>query len=284
MSLQTGPELLRLLRTGRRMLADGAVGSELIKTGIAPGRTVEANVAHAQRVRDLHRRAISAGAELITANTFGTPSGEAWGTEFHAGVELVAAAVMEADREIAVLLSVYPDELRSNPAVVLAPFREPERQDWLLLIETAVDLRSAVAAVDLARRHGVATIAATCHFQADARMPDGTLPARAAAALQQAGASIVGANCGTGPEEMVDVAAQMRAATDLPLLFQPNAGLPQWDEDANDWVYSVGPDRFAAAAAALFDIGVAIVGGCCGTTPAHIAAIRRLLFDPQRRE
>ncbi|MCW3098012.1 MAG: homocysteine S-methyltransferase [Chthonomonadaceae bacterium] len=266
------------------MLADGAVGSELIKTGIAPERTVEANVSHVHRVRDIHRRAIAAGAELLTTNTFGTPSGEGWAAEFHAGVELAAAAVAEAGREIAVLLSVYPEELRSNPAVVLAPFREPETQGWLLLIETAVDLRAAVEAIDLARSHGVTTIAATCHFQADARMPDGTLPAQAAAALQQAGASIVGANCGTGPEEMVDIAAQMRAVTDLPLLFQPNAGLPQWDEDANDWVYSIGPDRFAAAASALFDIGVAIVGGCCGTTPAHIAAVHRLLFHPQRRE
>lgn len=264
------------------MLADGAVGSELIKAGIAADRAVEANLSHPECVRNVHRRAVAAGAEILTANTFGMSASGEWAQAFQAGAELAEAAAHEANRAISVMISVFPSELLLKPDDILGFMRKPEKQGSLLLIETATDIREAVAAVAMARSSGIETIAATCHFQPDTQMPDGTSAAQAAAALQQAGASIVGANCGTLPEEMVIAAEQMRAATDLPLLFQPNAGLPHWNESL--WVYPVDTVRFAANAAALFAAGAAVVGGCCGTTPAHIAAVHRLLFHPQRRE
>jgi len=282
MSLLAAHELVRRLRDGRRMLADGAVGSELIRAGIAPDGTVAANLSHPEHVRNIHRQAIAAGAEIITTNTFGAPSSQAWFAGFSAGLALAETAVRESDRDIAVMFSVYPEELLLNSWSVIEPFQEASSREYLLLIETAIDIERAVTAVTTAWRNGVTAIAATCHFQADARMPDGTTPAQAAAALQKAGAMIVGANCGTGPDAMVAVAEQMRTATDLPLLFQPNDGLPVWQ--GSRWVYPVDTARFAAIAASLFDVGASIVGGCCGTTPAHIAAIDRLLFHPQCRE
>lgn len=264
------------------MLADGAVGSELNCSGIALERMVDANRSHPQTVRELHRRAIDAGAAIITTNTFGSPDSSGWAAGFQAGVELAVETARNAEREIAVMLSVYPAELLREPEIVLAPFREVGTQDCLLLIETATDVREAADAVAIARASSNAVILATCHFQADGNMPDGTTALRAAAALQQVGAAVVGANCGTLPEEMAVVARQMRTATDLPLLFQPNAGLPRLEE--SQWAYPVSPERFAAVAASLFDVGASIVGGCCGATPTHIAAVHRLLFHPQRRE
>lgn len=281
MSLLTGGKLLQQLQGGRRLLADGAVGSELISAGVAPDQTVAANLTHPQEVQALHRRASDAGAEILTSNTFGVPGGSerGWEAEFQAGVGLALAGVQEVERPLAVLLSVYPETLLSHSHLVLASFLEPETQDFVLLIETAIDLNAAVAAVELARQAGVTAIAATCHFQETGTMPDGTPPEHAVVALHRAGASIVGANCGVGPEAMLPIAQRMRAATDLPLLFQPNAGLPE--RQANRWIYPGTPERFAAAGAHLFALGAAIVGGCCGTTPAHIAALRHLLFPPQ---
>jgi 5-methyltetrahydrofolate--homocysteine methyltransferase len=282
MSLQTGLELVAKLHCGVKMLADGAVGSELIRWGIAPERTVDANLIAPERVRDLHRRAIAAGADLITANTFGLPGDTTWADAFQAGVSLAETEAQSASREVGVMVSVYPAELLQNPRVVLQSFYGSASGRNVLLIETAVALREAVEAVGTAARSGVAVIAATCHFQPDGTMPDGTTPEQAVAALQQAGAAIVGANCGAVPEDLFPVAERMRAVAQTPLLFQPNAGLPKRVGD--DWIYPVDPERFAAGAARLYESGVSIVGGCCGTTPAHIAAAKRLFFHPQRRE
>lgn len=282
MSFLTGRDLVSRLRGGRRALADSAVGSELINTGIAPGRTVEANLTHPERVRQLHRLAISSGADAVTTNTFGTAGSPEWAAAFDAGVKIAAAEAHAAVPEIAVMISVYPSELLEHPNVVLMPWKDRETSDCLLLIETAVDLRETVAAVALARQNGVDTVAATCHFQTAGVMPDGSTPKAIVLALQEAGASVLGGNCGSVPEDWVVIAEHMHKATDLPLLFQPNAGLKQQIGDRS--IYSVDPIRFAANAARLYDAGVSMVGGCCGTTPAHIAAIRSFVFDPQRRE
>lgn len=279
MSFLRGSELLRQVQEGRLLLADGAVGSELIDAGIAPNRTVAANCTHPQTVRTLHRRAITAGADIITSNTFGNPAGEGWEEALRGGIALALAAAQEAERPIAVLLSVYPDTLLQTPSVLMALTDRPEARDCVLLIETAVSLQAVVEAVECAQSAGIGPIAATCHFQRGGSMPDGTTPAQAAAALHKAGAAIVGGNCGDVPQEMPAVAQKMRAATDLPLLFQPNAGLPALEGDR--WAYPTSTELFAEIGRQLFSSGASIVGGCCGTTPAHIAALRRFLLHPQ---
>jgi 5-methyltetrahydrofolate--homocysteine methyltransferase len=96
---------------------------------------------------------------------------------------------------------------------------------------------------------------------------------RAVAGLEAARADVVGSNCGTGIEDMAQIAGAMTRATRLPLLIQPNAGLPQSRD--GQVVYDETPEAMAARVPELLDLGVAIVGGCCGTTPDHIRAIRR---------
>jgi methionine synthase I (cobalamin-dependent) len=220
MSFLTSADLLQSLRKGRRMLADGAVGTELMRLDLPADGIVEANLSCPLAVTRLHRRAIEAGAQIITTNTFGSPDSIGWEAAFRAGVEIAITAANEAAAPIAVMLSVYPGELLRAPEVVLGAFDRSDGCDCLLLIETVTDIREATAAVALARSHSETLVAATCHFQASGGMPDGTTPSEAAIALQEAGASLVGANCGTVPEAMATVAIEMRrtaAATGRPL-------------------------------------------------------------------
>jgi methionine synthase I (cobalamin-dependent) len=108
--------------------------------------------------------------------------------------------------------------------------------------------------------------------------------AQAARGLAEAGADVVGSNCGNGSETMVEVAREFRAQTDLPVVIQPNAGLPE--ARGGRVVYPEGPERMAESAKALLRAGVAIIGGCCGTTPEHIRAIRAVVDrkpDPAAR-
>jgi 5-methyltetrahydrofolate--homocysteine methyltransferase len=96
---------------------------------------------------------------------------------------------------------------------------------------------------------------------------------KAVAGLEKVGADVVGSNCGTGIADMVEIARAMARATRLPLIIQPNAGLPQTRD--GQVVYDETPETMAARVSELLDLGVAVVGGCCGTTPDHVRAIRR---------
>ena len=100
----------------------------------------------------------------------------------------------------------------------------------------------------------------------------GVTPTAAAVAMQEAGASVVGANCGNGIEQMISITREFRDATDLPILIHANAGMPELVDGQT--LFRQTPEAMAAHVEALVDAGASIIGGCCGTTPAHIAAIR----------
>jgi 5-methyltetrahydrofolate--homocysteine methyltransferase len=153
----------------------------------------------------------------------------------------------------------------------------------MLLIETCTDLETTLSAAGAAARLEPTLLAVTAHFGADCKMADGTTPEQFAASLEQVGAHIVGANCGHTPEQFVEITARMRQAATTPLLIQPSAGLPEPDA-AGTGRYSVGPDRFAEVAARLLDAGADVVGGCCGTTPAYIAAVSERAISPRVRK
>jgi 5-methyltetrahydrofolate--homocysteine methyltransferase len=105
---------------------------------------------------------------------------------------------------------------------------------------------------------------------------------QAAAGLAAAGAQIVGSNCGHGIEAMVEIAREFRARTDRPVAIQSNAGLPE--PRAGGVVYPEGPEFMASRSAALVEYGVSLIGGCCGTTPEHIRAIRQMVDGMRRHE
>ena len=149
----------------------------------------------------------------------------------------------------------------------------------LICIEPMTDLTEAVLAARAARRVAPEVpVMATMTFDKTRRgffTVMGVSIEQAVRGLTDAGADILGSNCGTGSEIMVDIAREFRARTDRPIAIQSNAGLPQ--HRGGVIVYAEGPEFMAGKARALLDLGVTLIGGCCGTTPDHIRAIRRVV-------
>jgi len=144
-----------------------------------------------------------------------------------------------------------------------------------MLIETMSDLREAKAALLAARDATGLPVMITMTFGEDFVTPTGTDPATAANVLASMGAFAVGANCSTGPSRMVEVIGRMAQTVSVPILAQPNAGIPELVDGRT--VFKVGPDEFAAGLRKLVTAGATMVGGCCGTTPEHMLAVRRAL-------
>jgi 5-methyltetrahydrofolate--homocysteine methyltransferase len=149
----------------------------------------------------------------------------------------------------------------------------------MLCIETMTDLAEATLAIEGARSvSGEIPIAATMTFDPT---PNGfftimgTTIEQAVRGLADAGANVIGSNCGNGIDKMVEIAEEMRRHTTLPLMIQSNAGVPELAGD--EVIYPETPEQMAAGCSQLLDLGVSIVGGCCGTTAEHIAAIREMV-------
>ncbi len=270
------------------LICDGAIGTMLSAAGHSAGESLDAyNVTRPDAVRAVHRAYRDAGATLITTNTFQANSISlarhnlaARAAEFNrAGAQLVREVVGD-DLFVAgdigptgALLEPYGDlteaEARASfdgQARALA-----EGGVDMFIIETFTALEEARLAVAAAAATGL-PVAASLSFDPNGRTVFGVTPTQAAEGLAEAGATVVGANCGTiSPAEMVAIIAQFRQATGLPLIAQPNAGRPQRTDSGT--VFPETPEDFAASAPAFRELGVTLLGGCCGTTPQHIAAI-----------
>ncbi len=271
MPLLSGESLLSRLKAGNRLLGDGAMGSQLMRAGISIDSLLRANCEHPDMVQRIHSEYLDAGAQLLTSNTFGVLSADSaeWDDYIAAGLALAVRGARESERDTAVLFSLVPDVV---PGKVDFLGRLAKCAfDWpgTILIETCTSLRSALEAAEAVRSLDPGLLAVTCYFTAQNWMPDGTSPEEAAMELTLGGADVVGANCGDDSTDFVNIAQRMLDVVDVPLLFQPSAGLPIPGKSS---AYPVTPEQFAERAQRLYDCGVAIVGGCCGTTPAHIKA------------
>ena len=260
------------------MISDGAMGSELIGQGIAPSAVMHANLEAEATVRSIHEAYIAAGAQFLTSNTFGLCSNSRWIDECRAGLNIAQKTAMASHQEIGVWMSLPPSvmiaEREALDEIVVSDTRNPP----FILIETCTSLIEARKALKAATSLRSGIVAITGHFRADGTMadgtmPDGTTPEEFVRALEGDGAQVLGANCGETPEPFDELTSRMRAVTRAPLLIQSSAGLPKQD-DLGIWRYPVGPDRFAKAARQLADAGASIIGGCCGTSAAHIAAAK----------
>lgn len=272
MSLLSGQRLMERLKRGDRFVADGGMGSELIRAGIPPQATLEANLRLPNEVLSIHERYVHAGAEILSCNTFGLRDGSAWPEEIQTGAALALKAAVAADRELAVWASLPGSIVASELQTLRSCWEDASLRPDVLLIETCISLNEAVSGARAARILPFDVVAVSAHFRADGRMPDGSLPTHLARALQAEGVDIIGANCGENPESFIEIAQQMRSATSVPILIQPSAGLPQ-QASSGAWHYALEPSTFANIALRLFTAGANIIGGCCGTTPAHIAAL-----------
>ena len=287
--------LLALL-DDRPPVADGGYGWLLQERGLPMGECAESwNLTNPDGVAALHDEYAAAGARLLTTNTFGATeprlaqhglSGRA--EEVNRAGAAIARTV--ADRHDALVAgNIGPTGELLEPlgtltrADVTALFSEQVRGlaaggADLLLIETMSDLEEALAAVAAARAEAPdLPVIATLSFDTNLRTMMGVTPAAAVAALAAAGADAVGANCGRGPDDMRVIAAQLAAARPegVLLVAQSNAGLPELDGD--HFVYTVGPEAMAAHALELRDLGIDVIGACCGSAPEHVRAMAEAL-------
>jgi 5-methyltetrahydrofolate--homocysteine methyltransferase len=299
-----GVERLRSALGRGVLVCDGGTGTELQALGLAPGAGGEAwNLSAPEKVRLVHQRYLEAGADLLTTNTFGgTPLalaghglGENAAEVNRAGARL--AREVAGERAFVLgdvgpcggLLEPYGDvaAARASDSFRLQAEALLEGGADAILVETMSDPVEAALAVRAAREAGARLVLATFAFQ---RGPDGFRTmmgadvAGAVEAVLAAGAEVVGANCGTSLslDDYLHLTAELHAvAGSAPVLVQPNAGSPALEEGRA--VYRTGPEAFAAAAPRLAAAGARIVGGCCGTAPAHIAAIKAALARQDAR-
>lgn len=292
-------------RIGREWLFfDGGTGSILQEKGLQPGELPETwNLLHPDRILDLHRGYLEAGADIYNTNTFGANR-----LKFPENLdEIVTAAVKLAkeartqagrDEDAYVALDIGPTgkllapmgDLSFDDAVDI--FGEVVRIGAregadLVLIETMNDSYEAKAAVLAAKENCDLPVFITCVFDGSGKMLTGGTPESVVAMLEGLGVDALGVNCSLGPAQMIPIVERLVKAAHVPVLVNPNAGLPK-SVDGHT-VYDVGPEEFAGYMKQIAALGAAAVGGCCGTTPdyirAEIAAVRPLpLLPPQGRE
>lgn len=285
------PDFRRLLHDGKVHFFDGGMGTLLQARGLQSGQSPEEfGLGNPSVVEGAHRDYVQAGAMVVTTNTFG-------GTSFKLGpdidpVELsrsMAAAARRACGDHAFVAgSVGPTGHFCEPLGELT-FRdlvEAFRQQVrglveggadLILVETQFDLAEARAAVLAVREECSLPVGVSMTFENGVSLT-GTNPATFVDTMQNLGVDLIATNCSAGPEQMVDVVRQMLPRLHTPLLVEPNAGLPELDEDGNT-VFRLDADNFAKQVMPFIDLGVKFIGGCCGTTPEHISAAKTLAGD-----
>lgn len=287
------PSLRDEVRRGAGIIGDGGMGTELQHAGLEAGGCGDAwNLTHAADVQAIQRRYVDAGSQLLLTNTFGTNRSvlSRYGLEERVADIARAAAAnarVAADGRAWVLGDIGPCGGFLEPlgdiseAELEATWRDAigamldEGVDGIMF-ETMTAVEEIVLGIRVARELGAPLIVASMAYDAvrgGYKTMMGVAPGDGARACVDAGAHIVGANCGRlEPEEFVHVAKAVREATDAPLMLQPNAGQPRLEGDIV--VYPRDPASLAPALVALSH-HAAVVGGCCGTTPAHIAAFRQ---------
>lgn len=290
------------LKSGEVIVGDGGWGTMIMQRGLKHGEAPEtANLFRTDILSEIAGLYLDAGAEIITTNTFGAStirlhacSLDAQADEINRkGVEIIRQTV--GDRAY-VSASVGPTGVLiapygvTKPEAVYASFEQQLREllaagPDMICVETMTDLQEAELAVRAARSlSATIPIMATMTFNEKPRgffTIMGVSVEKAARTLEAAGADIVGSNCGNGIEKMIKIAGVFMEHTALPIAIQANAGLPLMRE--GQVVYPETPEFMAEKTAELLEMGVRIIGGCCGTTPDHIRALRKVV-DLYRRK
>ena len=283
----------------RPVVCDGAMGTMLYSKGISLNRCYdELTVAMPQLVKEVHLAYVKAGAEVLETNTFGANKFrlEKFGLgdkvhEFNLAGARLAREV--AGDDLYVAGAVGPLGIRLEPLGLTsleearAAFREQitalvEGGVDLIIVETMMDLNEAHQALLAAREAGQFPVVVQMTVQADGSTPTGTLPEDFARALDEWGADLIGVNCSVGPAAVQETLERIAAVTEKRLSAQPNAGMPRTVEGRN--LYLCSPEYMASYARRFIQAGARLVGGCCGTTPEHIKAIKAAVrsLSPQR--
>jgi homocysteine S-methyltransferase len=286
-------DLITRLQKGA-LLCDGAMGTLLYSKGIFINRCYdELNLSQPELIRTIHHDYLQAGAEIVETNTFGANSfrlGRHGVVDKLADINRMGARVArEAAKSFGALVAgaVGPLGVRIEPLgkIALSEARDAFREQIESLNEEGVDLiiletfgyleelhQALLAARDV---NPQLPVVAQVTIDEDGNCLDGSSPEHYGKQLQDWGADVVGCNCSVGPVAMLDAMERVRAVTTVPLSAQPNAGMPRNVEGRN--IYLCSPEYMASYAEKFVSVGVALVGGCCGSTPEHIHAMKSRL-------
>lgn len=294
--------LIQLLQDRDWLLADGAMGTNLYNMGLAPGEAPDLWCeTHPDRVLDLHRRMVAAGADIILTNSFGAnacrlrlaKAEDRVHALNQAAARLARQAADEVGRPVLVAGSMGPT------GEIMAPMgRLTEAEATRIFTEQALGLKDGgvdliwvetISAIEELRAAGAAARAAglpwcgMMSFEPGGWTILGVTPPQLAAQVERLAPApdAYGANCGTGPAELLLAVAGFAASgSERPWIAKPNAGVPRYQ--AGRLVYDATPAVMAEFATLARDLGVRIIGGCCGTTPEHLAAMHDALRDRPR--
>ncbi len=284
-------DIHELLRNKRTILGDGAMGTMLHRAGLTIGAPEQWNVKRPDVVLAIHRAYVEAGSDFISTNTFGGTRNRLKLDQLEDRVaelnEAGARLAREAAGDRLVAGSMGPTGELMEPLGLLTPddalasFTEQAKAlkaggaDFAL-IETMSALEEVKAAVEGARAAGLPAVV-TMSFDTNFHTMMGVKPVTALAAISGWGVGIVGANCGNGPAEIERIMTEMSAAPHegVVLMAKSNAGMPRWKDDRI--TYGGTPEVMADYARRMVELGVRIIGGCCGSTPEHIAAMRKAI-------
>jgi len=289
---------------GKYIFYDGAMGTMLQKFGLKPGEKPDLmNITAPEAVENIHKMYIEAGSDIICTNTFGSNALNLEGTGYTVE-QIITAAVQCAKQAVAqsdiahctmkkrknipdnrnatkVALDIGSTGQLLEPVGDLEPEKVYEMFKEMAIagekagadfvaIETMSDIEEVKAAMTAVKENTKLPMLVTMTFEKSGFTYMGCTPEIFAKTAEELGAAAIGFNCSLEPLQMIDIAKRLRALTTLPLIIKPNAGLP----DAVSGEYKTGADEFAAQMLQYADIGVKIIGGCCGTTPEYIKALR----------
>ncbi len=275
------------------LLMDGAMGSVLISRGLAGNEAAETwNIRHPEIIRQVHADYFNAGADVVTANTYGAsrPKLKQMGADKDferlntegvrlaksvCGPEQYVAADMGAMGELLLPTGPVSFEEMKDEFAAQAQILDEEGVD-LFLVETMFDLNAGLCAVQAIQSVSNKPVFCTLTFKETPKgffTIFGNAPERSMKTLADHGVAAVGANCSLGSSDMVRLAAQIRKCVKIPVVIQPNAGMPR-ATGGNQVSYPETDDQFAANIAKIRALGVEITGGCCGTTPETIRKLR----------
>lgn len=285
--------------TSQPILADGAMGMMLNARGIGFDQCFDAlNLSNPGLVAEIHRAYIEAGAQIIQTNTFGANRFKLAEHDLadqvdeinQAGVDLARRVVMASFKDVLIAGDVGPLGVR------LAPFGRVQHEEArrvfaeqikalclagadFLILETISDLYEMREAIAATRQVCHLPVVASMTFTRDDRTLLGDSPAKAAELLLENGADVIGVNCSGGPAQILRILRHMHnTVPEARLSAMPNAGWPE--RVGGRIMYSASPDYFSDYTRALWEVGACLIGGCCGTTPEHIASMREALSKP----
>jgi len=291
-------EFLDRIQAGEILIADGAMGTMLFQRGLKPGDCPEAlNLSNPEILQEIAGLYLEAGAEIVQTNTFGgSPIKLAgYGLE-HRTEDINKNAVFSVRK--AVDGKAYISGSCGPCGQILKPYGDIESDQVfysfktqinalieagvdIICVETMTDLNEATLAIRAAKEILPSLpVMATMTFDptpAGFYTIMGVDIKQAAEGLEEAGADLIGSNCGNGIENMIKIAREFKNVSNLPITIQSNAGLPKLDGLVP--IYTETPEFVADKSRELFELGISVVGGCCGTTPDHIRAIRQTLIS-----